>query len=53
MADPMGNQSNAGRIFSKVHDAVLLAGKVKTVVNAAQAAYPYIKAGAMGMAAFM
>ena len=41
MADPMGNHSSAGRIFSKVHDAVLLAGKVKTVVNAAQAAYPW------------
>ena len=53
MADPMGNQSNAGRIFSKVHNAALLAGKVKTVVDTARMAYPYIKAGAMGLAAFM
>ncbi len=53
MADPMGNQSNAGRMFSKVHDAVLLAGKVKTVVDAARTAYPYIRMGAMGLAAMM
>ena len=53
MADPMGNRSNAGSMFNKVHNAALLMGKVKTVVDAARAAYPYVRAGAMGVAALM
>ena len=36
--------------MSKVHNAALLVGKIKTVVDAGRAAWPYIRAGA-GMAA--
>ena len=48
-ASPMGAASNAGNASfgSKVHNAALLVGKVKTVVDAARFAYPYIRAGAM------
>ena len=53
MADPMGHRSNAGSMFNKVHSAALLMGKIKTVVDVARTAYPYIKAGAMGVAALM
>ena len=53
MGDPMGNQSNAGRVFHKVHNAALLMGKIKTVVDTARAAYPYVRAGAMGIAAML
>ena len=43
---PFGHTSNAGSVGSKVHNAALLIGKVKTVVDAARWAYPYLKAGA-------
>jgi len=44
---PMGHASNAGSVGSKVHNAALLVGKVKTVVDAARWAYPYARAGFM------
>ncbi len=48
-AAPMGATSNAGNssFGTKVHNAALLAGKVKTVVDAARWAYPIIKSGVM------
>ena len=48
-AAPMGATSNAGNASfgSKVHNAALLVGKVKTVVDAARWAYPYVRGAAM------
>ena len=34
------------RVGSKVHNAAVIAGKVKTVIDAARWAYPYVRAGA-------
>ena len=44
---PFSHTSNAGSVASKVHHVAVLAGKVKTVVDAARWACPYVRAGAM------
>ena len=42
----MGHHSNAGSATSKLHNAAVLVGKVKTIVDAGRLAWPYIRAGA-------
>ncbi len=50
---PFNHTSNAGSVASKVHNAALLVGKVKTVVDAARWAYPYVRAGIGAAAALL
>lgn len=43
---PLGHSSNAGSTMSKVHNAALLVGKIKTIVDAGRFALHYLRAGA-------
>ena len=50
-SQPFGH--TVSRVGSKAHDAALVMGKVKAVVEAARWAYPYVRAGVGAAAALL